>query len=289
MSYHWGNTTAEIARSKGNLVLGIDPVITDIPRTFYENGATPDEVVKAYLDLLLAAAKPKIGFIKFQSAFFEALGTAGIQALAYGIGLARTAGLAIILDAKRGDIGSTAQAYARAYLDPTSGSDLEVDCLTVNPFLGPDTLEPFLESAHAYGKGLFVLVKTSNPGSTWLQGLEVGGESVSTRLARYVDSAGRASIGSSGLSNIGAVVGATYAAEGQALRLLMPSAVLLAPGVGAQGACATDLKPLHRPEGGGVLVPVSRGITKAPDLSIGRDAYADLIIKRISEFQEQLK
>lgn len=286
MHYHWGDHSSALVKRKGCLVLGVDPLWDDIPSAFRQ-GSTCD-ALKSYVDFLISVAVEKVGFVKFQAAFFEAFGSAGLACLAHAIRLARNAGISVILDAKRGDIGSTAAAYARAYLDPGQGSDLEVDCITVNPFLGPETLKPFLECSQRFGKGLFVLVKTSNPGSGWLQDQTIGNETVSTRIARLVDQVGENTRGASGLSNVGAVVGATYGPDAERLRQLMPSSILLTPGVGPQGGSLDEVRKLKMSDGTGILVPVSRGITQTNDLSMSRDAYAELIGHRICELADSL-
>ena len=243
------------------------------------------------MTFLLDTIAGHAGLVKFQSAFFEAWGSAGVQALAKGVAQAKAHGIGVIMDAKRGDIDSTAAAYARAYLTPALAggvSDLEADCLTVNPFLGPDTLEPLMRCAREYGKGLFVLAKTSNPGSGWLQDKTIDGTRVSDRIGELVAALARETKGASGLGAVGAVVGATYPEDGKRLRALMPDSILLAPGVGAQGASIANIRALDRPGGGGVLVPVSRGITKIADRSLSAADYADLIRKRIAEFRTML-
>jgi len=199
--------------------------------------------------------------------------------------------MGVILDAKRGDIGSTAEAYAAAYMTPSSAgsqSDLEVDCLIVNPFLGPDTLEPFVNCVRKYGKGLFVLAKTSNPGAGWLQDKAIEGTRVSDRVAELIETWAYETRGNAGIGSVGAVVGATFPEDGKRLRELMPDAVILAPGLGPQGGKAEDIQCLRRPGPSGVIVPVSRGITKVDDLDISKEAYATVIRRRISNLQESL-
>jgi len=179
MTAHWGDFVAEKIKMHGELVLGIDPVFEDIPVVFKYPEKSPAEVLADYVSFLLDILSDQIGLVKFQSAFFEAFGADGIKILANGIYSAKQKGIGVILDAKRGDIGSTAAAYANSYLTPKnagSNSNLEVDCLTVNPFLGPDTLTPFVECSIKYGKGLFILVKTSNPGAGWLQDKVIEGK-----------------------------------------------------------------------------------------------------------------
>ncbi len=288
MSYHWGDTIQHICQNKTALVMGIDPVDSHLPTTLIDSykGA---EWIAPYVQNLLEIAAPEIGIVKFQAAYFEAYGAAGMQALAESLAAARKLGLAIIMDAKRGDIGSTSAAYAAAYLKPGQ-CDLESDALTINPFLGPETLEPFFEYADQHGKGLFVLCKTSNPGSGWLQDQLIQDQtSVSTQVARMIQQYGQNSIGSSGLSNLGAVVGVTYPEHGQALRAEMPNAIILAPGLGAQGGKADTFEALKNPQiEGSVTVNASRGITKVEDRSMTADAYWSEVLSRIQNFKKQL-
>jgi orotidine-5'-phosphate decarboxylase len=220
---HWGDVVKSKTAALGPLVLGIDPSPDHAPFGLARDPAT---FLDRYTKALLDGAEGKVGFVKFQSAYFEAWGSAGIASLARSLAMARERGFGTILDAKRGDIGSTAEAYARAYLEPRI-SDLEVDCLTINPFLGPETMTPFVERARAHGKGLFILVKTSNPGSGWLQDRQAEEVSVSERLAELVARWADDTIGTGGVAAVGAVVGATYPEQGRHLRLLMPRSVIL--------------------------------------------------------------
>ncbi len=291
MTMHWGDFVAEKTKTHGEFVLGVDPVLGDIPSCFKKAGTSHIDALAAYTSFLLDTTHDLIGFAKFQSAFFEAFGISGIKIMADGIAFLRQKGIGVILDAKRGDIGSTAAAYASAYLTPASAgssSDIEADCLTVNPFLGPDTLEPFVSCATKYGKGLFVLVKTSNPGSGWLQDKEIEGARVSDRVAKLVAEKAAETMGASGLACVGAVVGATYPEDSARLRGLMPASIILAPGLGAQGGKAEDICALRRPGPSGVLVPVSRGITKVKDLDISKDDYAKLLRERVTAFKTDL-
>jgi len=291
MSMHWGDFVTEQTASYGELVLGVDPVLEDIPLFFKKADRSATEVLEKYVLFLLDVAADQVGFVKFQSAFFEAFGSKGIDVLAQGIALAKKRNMGVILDAKRGDIGTTAAAYARAYLTPAkagSVSNLEVDCLVVNPFLGPDTLEPFIDCVRKYGKGLFVLVKTSNPGSGWLQDKIVDGTRVSDRIAKLVADWAAETQGKTGLGSVGAVIGATFPEDGGRLRSLMPDSVILAPGIGPQGGKAEDIRFLRRQNSSGVLVSVSRGITKVDDLNLLEEDYAMLVRKRIESFKKSL-
>lgn len=288
---NWADFVAEKTKKRGNLVLGIDPLPADIPDCFKPNGTSIENAVRTYIQFLLETTADQIGFIKYQSAFFEALGSTGVSILAESIRAAKKLGHGVILDAKRGDIIGTTTAYARAYLTPREKggmSDLEVDCLTINPFLGPETLEPFVDCAKKYGKGLFVLVKTSNPGAGWLQDKEVDATRISDRIARLVAEWAQETIGESGLSPIGAVVGATYPEDGRRLRALMPNSIFLAPGLGPQGGKTESITALNRADGSGVLAPVQRGITKTNDLLIAKDAYAACVRQRIKDYKTKL-
>ena len=291
MNRHWGDLVAAKTASHGPLTLGIDPVLADIPSCFRTGGMAASEAVRGYVRFLLDTTADQVGFVKFNAAFFEALGTKGIEVLANVMAEAKKKGHGVILDAKRGDVGGTAAAYAQAYLTPASAgslSDLEADCLTVNPFLGPDTLEPLVACARKFGKGLFVLVKTSNPGSGWLQDKAIDGVRVSDRVAELVAQWSAETAGACGLGAVGAVVGATYPEEGKRLRTLMPNSIFLAPGLGPQGGKSEDIAALHRADGTGILVPVQRGITKVDDLSISQDAYAALVRERVERYRKAL-
>jgi len=269
----------------GDLVAGIDPSLSDIPEFFnLGDGAWIDR----FVDFVIETIDGRVGFVKFQSAYFEAAGLAGLTALSSGIKKARAAGIGVILDAKRGDIGATASAYAHAYLTPAAAGgsgDFEADCLTVNPLMGPDTLEPFVECANRFGKGLFVLCRTSNPGAGWLQDKMTGNRLISDRLADLIAGFEASAGGSSRLNAVGAVVGATVPHEGRRLRQLLPRSIILAPGLGAQGADAAAIHSLRGNIPGDLLIPVSRGLTRIPDRKMSAEGYRQLIISRIDEFK----
>jgi orotidine-5'-phosphate decarboxylase len=269
----------------GDLVAGIDPSLSDIPEFFgSDDGAWIDRFVNFTIDTI----EGHIGFVKFQSAYFEACGLPGLTALSSGIKKARAAGIGVILDAKRGDIGATAAAYARAYLTPEAAGgsgDFEADCLTVNPLMGPDTLEPFVECANRFGKGLFVLCRTSNPGAGWLQDKMTGNRLISDRLADLIAGMGTSTYGSSRLNTVGAVVGATVPHEGKRLRQLLPHSIILAPGLGAQGGDPTAIHSLRGNIPGDLLIPVSRGLTRVEDRRISAEDYRQLLVSRISGFK----
>ncbi|HTU85534.1 MAG TPA: orotidine-5'-phosphate decarboxylase [Solirubrobacteraceae bacterium] len=232
--------------------------------------------VAAHCALVIAATAEQCVAAKLQVACFERLGAPGWAALAGTVAVARDHGLVVIADAKRGDVDVTAAAYAQAFLGETATPfgtvpGLGADALTVNPLLGRDSLEPLVTAARAGGGGLFVLVRTSNPGAADVQERRLaGGEAVSDRLAELVDEIGSAGIGRSGLSDIGAVVGATAPGRLSALRERMPHTVFLLPGVGAQGGRVEELAPAFAPGPAGGLVSASRGIVAAHE-RIGGD------------------
>lgn len=209
--------------------------------------------------------------VKPQIACFERLGVPGWQALAATVEHARSAGLLVLADAKRGDIDISARRYAEAFL---AAGGLQADALTVNPYLGADSLEPFVAAAGAAGAGLFVLVRTSNPGAADLQDLELaGGGRVWERAAQLVDRLGEPGP-RSGLSAVGAVVGATAPEHLARARELMPTAVFLLPGIGAQGGRVEDVAPAFAPGRAAGLVTSSRSIVFAYERDGGEPAAA---------------
>lgn len=240
---------AEAVRSRRSwLVVGIDP--------------HPDRLggdlalTRRFCHALVEASAGRVPAVKPQFAFFEALGVPGMALLAEVIDHARRRELLVIGDAKRGDIGTTAAAYAAAALGPQA--PFACDALTVSPFLGPDTLEPFLAAADRCGGGLFVLWRTSNPGSATFQA------PVADALAAVIEKAAAARLDATGLGPVGAVVGATTGAALAEARRLMPSVWQLVPGYGAQGGTATDAAAGRRADGLGALVVSARALSFPP-------------------------
>jgi orotidine-5'-phosphate decarboxylase len=210
-----------------------------------------------------AVAQYAVG-VKPQLAFFEALGADGMHAFENVCAYARTVGLIVVADAKRGDIGSTARAYASAYLAAHDDDAPLADAMTVNPYLGRDSIEPFLAACRREGAGIFCLVKTSNEGTADIQDFSLSdGRPLWQHVARLVAEWGEDLVGDRGLSSVGAVVGATYPrAVGEARRLL-PRAVLLLPGIGAQGAGPADVARAFTSGPASALVAASRSILYA--------------------------
>ena len=241
---HFADDLIERVRDLGHpLCVGLDPHLAPIPPIFRRGSMAPAdpqtaEAVEAFLAALIDRLVGRVAIIKPQIAFFEQLGWRGIRALESLCSRARKAGLLVLLDAKRGDIGSTAEGYAAAYL--ARDAVMPVDAMTLNPYLGFDTLEPFTRVAHEAGRGLFVLVKTSNPGSGDLQDREVEGEPLFGRVADGLVRTERALLGSkTGWSSLGVVCGATWPDQARRVREALPRSLFLVPGYGAQGGSAS--------------------------------------------------
>jgi orotidine-5'-phosphate decarboxylase len=259
---------AAVERKRSQLLVGLDPrpelLPIELRGATHVNRASAAEACERFCRGIVDAVAPCVVGVKPQLAFFEALGADGVRALEAVCGYARSAGLLVVADGKRGDIGSTARAYAEAYVEPREGDPPVADALTVNPYLGRDSLEPFLAACRRSGAGLFCLVKTSNAGSADIQDqLLSDGRPLWHQVAELVADWGEGVVGERGLSSVGAVVGATFPrAIGEARRLL-PRAILLLPGVGAQGARAADVARAFTSGPASALVPVSRSIIYA--------------------------
>lgn len=285
----------QVAGRRSQLVLGLDPdpqrlwpqALEGERAEWGSRPSAPSDVaaraaraVAIHCALAIDAVAEQCVAVKPQLACFERLGAAGRAALDDVVAHARHHELLVIADAKRGDIDVSARAYAQAFFGSTltpygEAAGMEVDALTVNPLLGRDSIAPFVEVARAAGAGLFVLVRTSNPGASDVQEARLqDGALVSERLAELVAAAGSDGVGTAGLSDVGAVVGATAPERLQRLRELMPAAVFLLPGVGAQGGRVEDLAAAFAPGPAGGLVTVSRGLVHAHERAGGEPAAA---------------
>lgn len=252
-----------VSRKGTPLIVGLDPRLPELPLSLQPGNGSHPEQATAYQQFcceIIDVVADLVPAVKPQAAFFEQLGPWGMTALARVVDYARQAGLLVIMDAKRGDIGSTAVAYAEAYLGEKPLSPWGCDALTVNPYLGQDTLQPFMEVAQQNSGGIFVLVKTSNPGSALYQDRQTDGKAVYQVVADTVEELATQSQGRYGYGNAGAVVGATYPRQLEELRGRMPHSLFLIPGYGAQGGKATDLAAGFDPRGLGAVVNSSRGI-----------------------------
>jgi orotidine-5'-phosphate decarboxylase len=263
MSTFADRLTESIRRCGNPVVVGLDPRKASLPDGLLPTswGDEVDAIAQAYRTFcngVIDVVAPLVPAVKPQVAFFEQLGPAGMRVLRQVVKHAREQGLLVIIDGKRNDIGSTAEAYADAHLGPES--PWKGDALTVSPYLGADSLEPFFKVANERVCGLFVLVKTSNPGGGMLQDLVANGRPLYQHVAEYVQSLNAETMGQSGYGTIGAVVGATYPDQLAELRGIMPNAYLLIPGFGSQGGTAADVAGGFDDSGLGAIVNSSRGI-----------------------------
>ena len=259
---------AAVVERRSQLVIGLDPQLDLLPVELrgdaHTGRAAAADAYERFCTGLVDAVAPYVVAVKPQLAFFEALGPDGIRALEQVCAYARAAGLLVVADGKRGDIGPTARAYAAAYVESRSDGPPLADAITVNTYLGRDSLEPFVAACRREGCGMFCLVKTSNAGGSDVQDLTLSdGHPLWHQVARMVAELGEELVGECGLSSVGAVVGATFPrAVGEARRLL-PQAVLLLPGVGAQGATPADLARAFTSGPSSALVTVSRSVIYA--------------------------
>jgi orotidine-5'-phosphate decarboxylase len=251
---------AEVERKRSQLVVGLDPVEDLLPVELRGD-------VSRFCCGVIDAVAPHAVAVKPQLAFFELLGAEGIAAFDEVCAYARRAGLLVIADGKRGDIGSTARAYSAAYLE---GDEPRVDALTVNPWLGRESVEPYLAAARRYGTGIFCVVKTSNAGGDVQDVTLSDGTLMWQHVARLVAEWGEELVGEHGLSSVGAVIGATHPRAVAEARKLMPQAVLLLPGVGAQGGKPVELVRAFTSGPASALVTASRSVIYA-----FRDSGAD--------------
>jgi orotidine-5'-phosphate decarboxylase len=250
-----------VRRRNTPLCVGLDPFPDRIPALF---GDAREEIaaIARFGEAIVALAAQHVGVFKPQLGLFEPFGPDGVRVAQEIVTEARAAGMVVILDAKRSDIGSTAEGYARATLGPAPGFD--ADCVTVSPYLGKDSLEPFIALAERERKGVAVLVRTSNPGARDLQDLALAGRALWESVALMIGDASKRLRGAEGWSGLMAVAGATYPDEARRLRALLPDSLFLVPGYGAQGGRAEDalagfVKKAKGREGG--VVNSSRAVT----------------------------
>jgi orotidine-5'-phosphate decarboxylase len=277
---------AAIERKGAPLCVGLDPMLERLPAQLRSDEAA-DAYERFCRGIVDAVAEIAVA-VKPQSAFFEALGSPGVAVLERVCDHARAAGLLVVADVKRGDIPSTAEAYAAAFLEPRGGRPPLADVITVSAYMGGDSVEPFLRACREHATGIFCLLKTSNPGSGDVQDLPLAdGRPLWHRVAELVDGWGADLVGASGLSSVGAVVGATHLGVVEVARRLLPRSVLLLLGVGAQGASPADVAPAFARHPAGGLVSISRPILYAHEERGGdwqRAAAAEA-----AEFADQLR
>lgn len=264
-----------IKKLEAPIVVGLDPTLNFVPgflldKAVNEKGETLEAAADAIFEFnkkIVDAVYDLIPAVKPQIAMYEQFGIPGLMAFKKTLDYCHEKGLLVIGDAKRGDIGSTSTAYAIGHLGKvkigsTEIAPIDTDFLTINPYMGSDSVVPFVEECKKHDKGLFILVKTSNPSSGEFQDQKVGKKAVYELVGKKVDEWG-AELVKNGYSDVGAVVGATYPEMGEVLREIMPKAYILVPGYGAQGGTAAELKPFFNKDGLGAIVNSSRGIIAA--------------------------
>jgi len=262
-----------IDKKRNPSVIGLDSDFTKLPNSLKQDfrerfGSNFEAVGKCILEFnrrIMDSIKDVVPAVKIQMAFYEQYGHQGMKAFEDTVTYAKQRGLIVIEDAKRNDIGNTARAYSAGHLGRVdlfgdSVRSIDVDCITVNPYLGSDGIVPFLEDVKGNEKGVFILVKTSNPSSSELQDLTSGDRKIYEIMADYVNKWGSSMVGEKGYSSVGAVVGATYPKEVKILRKIMPRSIFLVPGYGAQGGGARDVLPSFNPDGFGALIHSARGV-----------------------------
>lgn len=287
----FADTLVARVRRLGPLCVGIDPHAGRVPDLF--GGDTPEGLAAWGIGVVEAAAG-RVAAVKPQAGLFERHGPDGMAALAAVCDAAREAGLLVLMDAKRGDIGSTAEGYAAAYLG--AGAPFACDALTVNPYMGLDTLAPYVREAKANGKGVIVLTRTSNPGSADFQSGDMGGAPLYMRVVEALQPLVEQLMGASGWSSLMMVAGATGPEEARAIRAAAPKALFLVPGYGAQGAGAADALAGFVPGAGGQgleggIVNASRSVTFPPsaDAAETERAWSAAITGAIEAAQADLK
>ena len=274
MAEHFADWLLAAIEEKGSPVcVGLDPAYERLPDKLREkvrDEVEQTEFIGIFCHEVLKAVAPVVPAVKIQSAYFEKYGSVGVDLYALLVQSARDRGLIVIGDVKRGDIGPTAEAYAAGHLTgmftPFGVVDRTPDAITVNGYFGADGLAPFVETAAERGKGIFVLVRTSNPSAGAIQDFaDAAGTKLYEHVAARVAEIGAAKglIGRSGYSCVGAVVGATYPDDARRLRQLMPQQIFLVPGYGAQGATAEACAAAFKPDGTGAIVNASRSVIYA--------------------------
>lgn len=263
-----------IEKKASCVVVGLDPRLQSIPqsiqkRSIDKHGSTLKAAVDCILEFncrVIDVVSAHVIAVKPQIAFYEQYGSLGLTALEATIDYAKESGLIVIIDAKRNDIGSTAEAYANGYIGRVHlfGSEVVksffVDAITVNPYLGSDCILPFTENVKRFGTGIFILVRTSNPSAHEVQDIQCGSKKLYEKIGLLVNRWGENTEGISNYRSVGAVVGATYPTEAAKLRKLIPNSFFLVPGYGTQGAIVEDVAHCFNKDGLGAIISSSRGI-----------------------------
>jgi len=259
---------AQISAKKSPILVGLDPLFDRLPPALKPEKPSREAAALAlyrFNEALLEAIADLVPAVKLQMACYELYGPAGLEAFERSVVKAKALGLFVIDDSKRGDIGSTAALYAAGHLGAAplgrlSGPLAAQDFVTINPYLGSDGLDPFYKEALAQDKGVYVLVRTSNPSARQYQEAQIEGRALFEQIALDLQAQAQAHQGSCGYAPFGAVVGATWPAEAAKLRAMMPNVPFLVPGYGAQGGAGIDVMPCFDGAGQGALINSSRGI-----------------------------
>ena len=273
-----------ISATHNPTTLGLDTQLSHLPEGFRGASEEQADAVLRYNKCLMDALKGVVPCIKVQVAFYELLGVAGMAAFRDTLAYARSTGYVTIADVKRNDIGSTASAYAGAYL--SENAPFRVDFITVNAYLGYDGIRPFLETAAETGGGMFVLARTSNPSGGQLQDLRTDKGTLYEVVGGLVSEWGKGNIGAHGYASVGAVVGATYPEEGARLRAAMPHTFFLIPGYGAQGGGGADVRGMLDAQGGGGVINASRSILTA--YKTYKTDYQDAALKEAIRMRDDI-
>ena len=298
---------SKIMEKKSHIIVGLDPVHERLPSCLKPQPAKSlKDICKSIIEFnsrLIDAVYDIVPAIKPQVAFYERYGIEGMKVFLETVKYGRGKGLIVIEDAKRNDIGSTAEAYSDGHIGRVSINNkkcpvFDLDAITVNPYLGSDGIKPFLNDLVNYGKGIFILVKTSNPSSKEIQDLQIVIRTKRKRLyeilAEQVNIWGMRTIGEYGYSSVGAVVGATYPKEAKVLRKLMPKAYFLVPGFGTQGGKGSDIVSCFNKDGLGAIIAASRSINYAYQNKRYRDkdyaeAAREAVIRMNKEINDELR
>jgi orotidine-5'-phosphate decarboxylase len=261
---------------KNPSIIGLDTELSKVPVFLQEKhqkaGSDPFQQASACMlefnEHILDAIKGIVPAVKVQIAFYEQYGWQGIRAFQETVARAKRLGFVVVIDGKRNDIGNTARAYANAHIGTVDvfGKKLagfDADAVTVNAYLGSDGVQPFVDTIKQLGKGIFVLVKTSNPSSGELQDLSCDGRKIYEVMAGLVDRWGKETVGERGYQSVGSVVGATYPKEAESIRRLLPRSIILVPGYGAQGGGADDAMPCFNADGYGAVIHSARAVIYA--------------------------
>ncbi len=297
---------SNIKKTQAPIVVGLDPMLNYIPqhvqkKAYEEYGETlrgAAEAIWQFNKAIVDATCDLIPAVKPQIAMYEQFGVEGVIAFKKTVDYCKGKGLVVIGDIKRGDIGSTSEAYAVGHLGTVqvgamTYAGFDEDFATVNPYLGSDGVKPFIKVCKEHNRGIFVLVKTSNPSSGEFQDQVVDGRPLYELVGRKVDEWGSECVGECGYSAVGAVVGATYPEMGKILRDIMPKAYILVPGYGAQGGKGKDLVPFFNKDGLGAIVNSSRGIIAAYKqeayAGFGEANYADASRQAVIDMREDIR